>query len=62
MKAKDLANELLKHPDFEVKCVYVDESVKMVDARWALYRTLKITDVADVGYSSKVIVLATEEV
>lgn len=61
MKAKELAELLLKNPDFEVQCVCVDESVKMIDARWALYRTLKITDVADVGYSSKVIVLATEE-
>lgn len=62
MKAKDLANELLKHPDFEVHCVYVDEDVAMIDPGWALYRTLKVTDVADIGYSSRVIVLATEEV
>lgn len=62
MKAKDLANELLKHPDFEVQCVYVDEDIAMVDHRWALYRTLKVTDVADIGYSSQVIVLATEEI
>lgn len=62
MKAKDLASELLKHPDFEVQCVYVDEDIAMVDQRWALYHTLKVTNIADIGYSSQVIVLATEEV
>lgn len=51
MKAKDLAKELLKHPEFEIEVCTFNES----------YHWIKVTGIADIGYSDKRIILDTEE-
>ena len=53
MTAKELANELLKHPDFKVRGVYVDYFANDKPK----YFNLKILGISDIGYSDKVIVL-----
>jgi hypothetical protein len=53
MTAKELAEELLKHPDFKVKGVFVD----YFRGPWPEHHNLKVCGIADVGYSDKVIVL-----
>lgn len=57
MKAKDLAELLLKNPDFEVRGCYVDTSRCDVDHLWPEYNWFDISGIADVGYSDKVIIL-----
>ena len=54
MKAKDLAEELLKNPDFEVE---VSIWVNGQESRRPTLSTCRIEGVADVGYSDKIIVL-----
>ena len=58
MKAKDLAEELLEHPDFDVEftCIVHNEHTSFPD-----YRHYKITGITDIGHSDKVIVLDGEE-
>ena len=53
MTAKELAEELLKHPDFKVKGVFVD----YFHAPHPEHHTLKVCGIADIGHSDKVIVL-----
>lgn len=57
MKAKDLAKKLLEHPDFEVKfhnlCQEFPGGPLVCDS-------YEITGIADIGHSSKVIVLDGE--
>lgn len=60
MKAKDLAELLLQHPDFEVKCVICDTSKCSIEHIWPDYEFLNISGIADIGHSDKVIVLDTE--
>lgn len=60
MKAKDLAALLLKNPDFDVQCVFVDTSKCSVDHLYPDYHFVNVCGIADIGYSSKVIVLDTE--
>ena len=54
MKAKELAEKLLEHPDFEVKGNFIDY---FSSGEWPIYHTLKVCGIADIGYSDKVIVL-----
>lgn len=54
MKAKELAEKLLEYPDFEVKGVFVNY---FSSEKWPEYHSLKITGIADIGHSDKVIVL-----
>ena len=54
MTAKELAEELLKHPDFKVKGVFVDY---FSSSKWPEQHNLKVCGIADIGYSDKVIVL-----
>lgn len=57
MKAKDLADKLLEHPDFEVKFHdfrYDITSGKMSCDSW------ENVDITDIGHSDKVIVLGGE--
>ena len=54
MTAKELAEELLKHPDFKVKGVFVDY---FSSGKWPEQHNLKVCGIADIGYSDKVIVL-----
>lgn len=59
MKAKELAEELLKNPDFEVELIRMIGDTTY-DHPYPEYETLKIFGVADVGYSDKVIILDCE--
>ena len=52
MKAKELAMELLKYPDFEIDVPFTD---KAVNDEWPNYRALLITGIADIGHSSKLV-------
>ena len=61
MKAKELAELLLKNPDFDVKCVFCDTSKCSLDYLYPDYYFKNVTGVADVGHSEKVIVLDAED-
>lgn len=53
MKAKELAEKLLEHSDFEVKAIDLSPSVD-----WGLtMKKYNVNDIADVGYSDGVVVL-----
>lgn len=56
MKAKDLAEQLLKYPDFDVEF-----NICMVypsyEHPWAEYKTFGICGIEDIAHSDKVIVL-----
>lgn len=55
MKAKELAEELLNYPDFDVELTY------MVFERDGIHTyNYKITGIADIGHSDKVVVLNGE--
>lgn len=54
MKAKELAEKLLEHPDFEVKGMFVDY---FSSDKWPRYHSLKVCGIADIGYSAKEIIL-----
>lgn len=56
MKAKELAEQLLKHPEFEVHFNILEPD----NSEWgASLRTFNIA-VGDIGYSSKIIKLQAE--
>lgn len=57
MKAKDLIALLESNPDFEVEFCFSDKSEKMMNLR-----SFNNIEVADVGHSSKVIILTGDEV
>lgn len=57
MKAKELAEELIKHPDYDVEFVYL---TLLRDAPFPDIYSYKITGIADIGHSDKVIVLGGE--
>ena len=61
MKAKELAAQLLKHPDFDVEFDVVAKR-STVDHPWADHVLFRVCGIEDVAHSSKVIVLETEEV
>ena len=58
--AKDLAELLLKNPDFDVQCVFVDTSKCSAEHFASDYYFVNVCGIADIGYSDKVIVLDTE--
>lgn len=60
MIASELANELLKNPDCEVQFMFFDEET-MSNGIVRGYRSFKNVAVADVGYSSKIIILDGNE-
>lgn len=53
MKAKELAEQLMQNPDFEVQAMFVNHQEK----GWPNYQTLSVDGIADVGHSSKIIIL-----
>ena len=55
MKAKDLAEQLLKYPDFDVK-LNICIAYPSYEHPWAEYKTFDIC-VEDIAHSDKVIVL-----
>lgn len=60
MKAKELAEELLKHPDYDVEFIYSTFIQDGIHTPFPDIYSYKITGVADVGHSDKVIVLDGE--
>lgn len=60
MKAKELAEELLKHPDFDVRFTFGEPCTQ--DNPWPNIRSFTSIVVDDVGHSDKIIVLGGDEV
>lgn len=60
MKAHELAELLMKHPDFEVNVTTVDDTNCTAERPWPNYRTFSVIGIADIGHSDKVIVLDVE--
>lgn len=56
MKAKELIKLLEQNPDFDVEFVFSDKSEHFMNLR-----SFDNLDVADIGYSSKVILLTGDE-
>lgn len=58
MKAREIAEKLMKNPDFEVKFNFIEKD----DSSWGLTcRSFENIDVIDIGYSDGVIVLSGDE-
>ena len=58
MKAKELAEMLLKYPDFDVQMVISE----LDNSKWGMtVRTFDIIGIGDIGHSDKVIQLDNEE-
>ena len=53
MKAKELAEELLKYPDFEVEFCISDDG----DSSWPKLRNFNHIEICDIAHSDKIIVL-----
>jgi hypothetical protein len=60
MKAKELAEELLKYPDFEVELSYMTFIRDGIHTPFPDVYNYKIMGIADIGHSDKVIVLDGE--
>lgn len=60
MKAKELAEELLKYPDFDVELTYVIFKRDGIHTSFPYFYNYKITGIADIGHSDKVVVLNGE--
>ncbi len=60
MKAKELADELLKYPDFDVEFVYLTFIRDGIHTPFPDVYEYKITGIADIGHSDKVIILDGE--
>ena len=60
MKAKELAEELLKHPDFDVELTYMTFKRDGIHTPFPDIYNYKIKGIADIGYSDKVIILDGE--
>lgn len=56
MKAKELAEQLLKYPDFDVELDIVTRR-STVDHPWAEHVSFRVCGVSDVRHDNKVIVL-----
>lgn len=60
MKAKELAEELLKHPDFDVELIYMTFKRDGIHTPFPDIYNYKIKGIADIGHSDKVIILDGE--
>jgi len=60
MKAKELADELLKHPDFDIELTYMTFKHDGIHTPFPILYNYKIKGIADIGYSDKVIILDGE--
>ena len=56
MKAKELAEQLLKYPDFEIRFA-VCTNITTYDHPWPEYTTFRVEGIEDVAHSDEVIVL-----
>ncbi len=61
MKAKDLAEQLLKYPDFDVE-FDICTATPTYDNPWAHYKSYRVCGIDSVADVSKVIVLDIDEV
>lgn len=59
LKAKELAELLLQHPDFDVQGVFCDNENNT--GKWPEYKFFDITGIADIGFSAKTIILSYEK-
>ena len=59
MKAKELAEQLLKYPGFDVEFDIVARRTT-VDHPWAEYIPYRVCGISDVAHDSKIIVLEVE--
>ena len=58
MKAKELAEALLRNPDFEVKFCFSEIN----DSSYGMsVRSFENVEIADIGWSDKIIVLSGDE-
>ena len=57
MKAKDLAKQLLKNPDFDVIFNIIDNGGSL----GFCVKEFRNIDITDIGYSGKIIILGGEE-
>lgn len=60
MKAKELAELLLEHPEFEVVGAFCDTSNCTAEHPYPTFCHFKVTGIADIGHSDKVVVLDYE--
>lgn len=60
MKAKELAEELQKHPDFDVELTYMTFKRDGIHTPFPDIYNYKIKGIADIGYSDKIIILDGE--
>lgn len=61
MKAVELANELLKYPDFDLEFIFTDGCSEL-PPHFPNMRKFNSIEVADIGHSSKLLLLSGEEV
>ena len=59
MKAKELAEQLLKYPDFDVQ-FEVCTNITTYDHPWPEYTTFRVEGISDIAHSSKVVVLEVD--
>ena len=58
MKAKELAEQLLKHPDFDLQFNFIESE----GTEWGLkLRSFDNIHITDIGHSDKVIILGGKE-
>lgn len=62
MKAKELAEELLKNPDFEVKFSVMETITDELGDLFLYMKRFGNLDIVDVGHSDKVIILGGDEI
>ena len=60
MKAKELAEELLNYPDFDVELTYMVFERDGILTPFPDVYNYKITGIADIGHRDKVVVLTGE--
>lgn len=61
MKAKELAEQLLKYPDFDIEFDIVIRR-STIDHPWADHVSYKVCGIADIAHDSKIITLEVEDV
>ena len=60
MKARELAEKLMEHPDFDVEFIFSEEFNK--NDKWPTIRKFNNINISDIGHSDKIIILDGEEV
>lgn len=60
MKARELAEKLMEHPDFDVEFIFSEEFNE--NDKWPTIRKFNNISIGDIGHSDKIIILDGEEV